>query len=112
MKLAELSHGPQWVLWAVIVLFAILSAVLLSGRGGFLIAGYNTAPPEEKARYDAKKLCRVTGAGMTVITLLLLVMALLEEVLPAGFLFAALGVMLADVLFLLIACNTICRRRK
>ena len=110
MKLSDLSHGPEWVLWVVIILLAVLSAVLLSGRGSFLIAGYNTASAKEKAKYDAKRLCRVTGAGMAVMTALLVAMALLEDVLPAGFVYVFAGLAAADSLAVLIACNTFCKK--
>lgn len=36
------------VIIPVIGLLAVLSVILLSGHGGFLIAGYNTANDEEK----------------------------------------------------------------
>lgn len=42
------------MVWVIGILFALLSGVLLSGRGGFLIAGYNTASKEEKEKYDEK----------------------------------------------------------
>ncbi len=58
----------------MIIITGGISIILLSGRGSFLIAGYNTASRKEKAQYDEKKLCRVTGGGMGVITLLLLLM--------------------------------------
>ena len=44
-----------------VLLFAILGIVFFCGKGAFLIAGYNTASPEEKARYDGKALCRTMG---------------------------------------------------
>ena len=44
-----------------VLLFAILGIVFFCGKGTFLIAGYNTASPEEKARYDEKALCHTMG---------------------------------------------------
>jgi len=67
------------VSWFVFVLFALLTIILLSGRGAFLIAGYNTSSTEEKAKYDEKKLCRVTGIGLLVITIMIFVQTLLGE---------------------------------
>lgn len=49
------------IMLALLVLFLIMGLVLLSGRGAWLIAGYNTMSPEEKARYDEKALCRSMG---------------------------------------------------
>ena len=45
----------------------IIGIVLCCGRGAGLIAGYNTASPEEKAQYDEKVLCRGTGVLVLVI---------------------------------------------
>ena len=46
------------------LLFVVLGIVLFCGKGSFLIAGYNTASPEEKAEYDEKALCRAVGIMM------------------------------------------------
>lgn len=110
--LAEISTGPDWVLWLVTALFAVLAVVLLSGRGSWLIAGYNTASPEEKQKYDTTRLCRVTGAGMAVLAALLVIMALWEDVLPAEFagLFGAVALAVAAAVVIL--GNTYCRRKK
>ena len=40
------------------LLFLILGIVFACGKGTFLIAGYNTLPEENKARYDARKILR------------------------------------------------------
>ncbi|MDK2966743.1 DUF3784 domain-containing protein [Lacrimispora sp.] len=38
--------------WIIFILLLVLSAVLLTGRGSFLIAGYNTSSQEEKEKYN------------------------------------------------------------
>lgn len=43
------------------LLFTVMALVLLTGRGAFLIAGYNTASKKEKEKYDSKALCRFMG---------------------------------------------------
>ena len=78
-----------WIIWAVFALFVILSIVLISGRGSWLIAGYNTASKEEKAKYDEKKLCRINGIGILVIAVLILVI---------------------DSLAIIVLSNTICKK--
>lgn len=72
------------MLWLLIALFGVMSALFLMGKGSFLIAGYNTSSPQQKAMYDEKKLCRVMGVGMSVITLSLL-MGMLNENLASYF---------------------------
>ena len=52
-------------------LFLILSVFLFQGKGSWLIAGYNTASEEEKAKYDKKKLCKGVS-GITLITSVML----------------------------------------
>lgn len=55
--------------------FLVLSIVFSRGKGTSLIAGYNTASPEEKARYDEKRLCRAMSRLMLVLALCWLVIA-------------------------------------
>lgn len=110
MKLADISNGPDWVVWAGFIVILIFTIILLSGRGAWLIAGYNTASKEEKAEYDEKKLCRVTGIGMAVIAILILVMGLFEDMLPASFAFISLGIIIVDCIVTIIVINTVCKK--
>lgn len=96
------------VIWGCAILFLILSLVLLSGRGGFLISGYNTSSPVKKAQYDEKKLCRVTGAGMLYITVLLFIMAGFGEIMPDWFVGFFLITTMLDCLIMMIVANTRC----
>ncbi|MFR8889989.1 DUF3784 domain-containing protein [Anaerobutyricum hallii] len=110
MKLADLSSGPDWVVWIVFVIFAVLSIVLISGHGSWVISGYNTASKEEKEKYDEKKLCRTMGIGMSIIAILALIMGLLENILPAFFVYIALGIIVVDVVVIIILENTLCKK--
>ncbi|MCM1120457.1 MAG: DUF3784 domain-containing protein [bacterium] len=110
MKLADVSNGANWIIWVVFVIFLVISIMLLSGHGSWFISGYNTAPKEEKAKYDKKKLCRTTGFGMAVITVLVLVMGLFEDVLPASFAYISLGIVVVDCLVIVIVNHTICKK--
>ena len=111
MTLKDISNGPEWVTWVVLAIFVVISIVLLSGHGSNLIAGYNTATKEEKSKYDDKKLCKITGAGMSVITILIFVRVQWEEVLPASFAYIFLAVTLIDCAVMIILLNTICKNR-
>ena len=110
MKLADLASGPDWVVWIVFVIFVVLSIVLLSGHGSWVISGYNTASKEEKEKYDEKKLCRTMGIGMSIISILILIMGLCESVLPAFFVYIAVGIIVVDVVVIIILGNTLCRK--
>ena len=55
------------VMVVMVVLFFVLGLLLRSGRGSFLIAGYNTASQKEKDAIDEKKLCRYTGNLMFIL---------------------------------------------
>ena len=50
------------------------------------------------------------GIGMSVIAILLLIMGVFENILPAFFVYIALGIILADVVIIIVLGNTICRR--
>lgn len=101
----------DWLMWGIVILFAALSILFLCGKGSFLIAGYNTASAKEKARYDEKKLCRITGIGMAIITLFLIIMILFEEKAPG----LVISLMLLGTIAVVIGClalsNTICVRK-
>lgn len=111
MKMSDISNGPDWVVWVIFGFLVILSILLISGHGSWLIAGYNTASEKDKSKYDAKRLCKVTGIGIAVVSVLILVMDLFEEVLPAGFACVSAGIIILDCLVMIILCNTICRKR-
>ena len=53
------------ILFAVV--FIVLAVVFLMGKGDKLIAGYNTASEEERAKVDIKRL-RIVMAILMVIT--------------------------------------------
>ena len=110
MTLKDISNGPDWILWAVFIVFAATSIALLSGHGANMIAGYNTASKEEKNKYNTKKLCRVTGAGMAVIAILILVMAVGEAVLPASFAYMFFAITIIDCVTVIVLANTICKK--
>ena len=59
-------------------IFLVLGTVFAFGKGAFLIAGYNTASAEEKAKYDEKKLCRAVSKLMFALAACWVVAALSE----------------------------------
>ena len=110
MKMIDKMNGPEWVLWVVAGIFVILTIVFLSGHGSGLLAGYNIATKEEKEKYDEKKLCRVMGFGMAVISVCIILMGAFERVLPASFVYVFLGIVIVDIIAIIVLSNTICRK--
>ena len=110
MTLKDISSGPDWIVWIIGFLFFTMSLILISGHGANLIAGYNTAGREEKNRYDTKKLCRVVGIGMVVITIMIFIMAIWETVLPACFSTVFFVITVIDCIAIIILSNTICEK--
>lgn len=81
--------------WIVFGLFVLITISLLSGKGAWLIAGYNTMSKEEKESFDKKKLSKFAGVLFLFIDVELLVMNILmntgygtqhESVVALGFL--------------------------
>ena len=110
MTLKDISNSPDWVIWAAGIILAMFSIILLTGHGANLIAGYNTASKEEKDKYDAKKLCRVIGSGMAIIAVLVFVMGIFENVLPASFAAISLVIVMIDIVVMLVIANTVCKK--
>lgn len=52
------------------VLFTVIAALSFCGKSTNLIAGYNRASEEEKAKYDEKKLCNGLGIITAIIAVL------------------------------------------
>ena len=98
--LADISTGPDWLLYVVIVLFTVLSVFLLMGKGAWFIAGYNTASEKDKQKYDEKKLCRVT-----------VIMERFEDVLPAASAHMFGIVVLIDCVVMCVLGNTVCKKK-
>ena len=111
MTLADTANGPVWILWTMVIIFAILGIVLLTGHGAGLIAGYNTASQAEKDRYDEKKLCRVIGSGILFIAVLMAAMAVWINVLPAYFYWIFTGLVVAASIVMVVLANTICKKK-
>ena len=55
--------------WILVGILLVISIYLFSGKGGWLIAGYNTLSEEKKEKYNEKKLCRATGVFMLTVTI-------------------------------------------
>ncbi|MCU7557993.1 DUF3784 domain-containing protein [Macrococcus capreoli] len=58
----------------IIFLFALVGIYMLTGRGSFLIAGYNFMPKEEKAKYNEKRLCQFVGLLMLLTSIFVVIM--------------------------------------
>ena len=101
-------NGSIWLVWALVALCAVISIILLFGKGSFLIAGFNTAGKEEKGKYNVKKLCRVVGGGFAVITIILSISAFYRFELPHAISWLLPYGILTTVVFIGILANTIC----
>ncbi len=97
--------------WTMAALFAVFAIILFSGKGAFLIAGYNTASRAEKAMYDEKKLCRVMGSGMGAIAILIVIIASFGYDRPTWTIWLLPVGIIVIVVVMLILCNTICKSK-
>ena len=95
-----------WVHLAVALLFVLLGVVFLRGKGAALIAGYNTASPEEKLEIDEKKLCRFMGKLMFILAACWLVAASSELFHSKALLWAGIALFLVVIVAGLIYANT------
>lgn len=89
-----------------ILLFIGLGIYLLQGKGGFLIAGYNTMPKEKQAEYDEVALCRFTGKNILVIAgsmVFYVFGALFDNNIP--FIIGTI-IMIATCVFMIVGMNT------
>ncbi|MGM0898996.1 MAG: DUF3784 domain-containing protein [Bacillota bacterium] len=57
----EETKAGAYVIAGAALFLVLLGLYMLQGKGLFLIAGYNTMPKEEKAKYDGPALARFVG---------------------------------------------------
>ncbi len=101
-------NAPIWAAWLVVGILLLISIILLSGKGSFLIAGYNMASEEEKKRYNRKKLCRVMGSGFFIITLITGVNVFYEFEVPSFIHWLFPWGIFITIAIIAILANTIC----
>ncbi len=86
--------------------FLILAIVFSNGRGAFLIAGYNTLPAREKAKYDEVALCKFMGKIMYGLSFSLLLWGV-SDMFELPLLFTIGTVLFVSlIVFLLVYANT------
>ena len=100
--------------WIIIgglsALIIAMSIYLLTGRGGFLIAGYNTAPKSEKDKLDEKRLCKFMGKILLPIGVLTLLLGI--ESIASWFFWVYMAAIFGLVIFAAVYANTGNRFRK
>jgi len=97
--------------WTVVIICVIISIILLSGKGSFLIAGYNTASKEEKEKYNEKKLSYIMGIGFSIITLVVAVNVYFGEARPSYIKWTMPWGILIPIGFMIVLANTIGRSK-
>lgn len=56
-----------WGMWGIVIIALVTTIILLTGKGSMLVTGFNTKSPEERAKYDKKKVSRQAGVFMVLI---------------------------------------------
>lgn len=97
--------------WVVVIILVIISGLLLSGKGSFLIAGYNTASKEEKEEYNQKKLSNIMGIGLSITTLIVAVNVYFGEERPSFLKWTTPWGILITAVFMIVLVNTIGRSK-
>ncbi len=91
------------------IIFIIMGIVFLFGKGGFLIAGYNTADKKDKEKYDEKKLNTCFACFSFGMAIVIGVCGYIDT--EAFALHVGLPAIIALVIFIFIAANTFCRKK-
>ncbi|MBM7706408.1 tetrahydromethanopterin S-methyltransferase subunit E [Chryseomicrobium aureum] len=90
----------------LIIPLLILAVYLSQGKGAFLIAGYNTVPKEEKAKYDEVALCKFMGKVLYGICFSLVLLSLSEWLEIPALLWIGIALMIGLIVFTLVYSNT------
>lgn len=90
------------------ILFLIMALVFFSGKGKGLIAGYNTASDEEKAKYDEKKLNRTYAVFCLILSVGFVLTGIIDK--SQAIYFLLIPAVLLCVILLVVLSNTYCKK--
>jgi hypothetical protein len=93
-------------LWITAGLCVLMAVLLFCGKGGFIIIGYNTAPPEVKATFNRKKLYRAVGVLFLVLAAMTAAAAMWFELLHKVYTYAMVIAIAACMFYCLGYCRT------
>ena len=102
---------PMWLCWTVVSLLVVFSLILLVGKGSCLIAGYNTLNRKKKQKYNEKRLCRVVGAGMGILAIIIGVAAFYRFELPPSISWIIPWGIVGTIVIVEVLASTICKRK-
>ncbi len=88
------------ILIIVAAILAIMGVLILIGKGDNLIAGYNTASKEERAKYNIKRLRGLIG-GLLIILAPMIFFLKEEDTMTAAWSFCALVLVLCIIVVIL-----------
>jgi len=94
------------IAFGTVVLFVILGIIFSTGKGAFLIAGYNTASKKEKEKYDEKALCKFMGKGMFGLAFSTLLWALSDIYAIKWLFYVGLVLYIIVIIFIIVYANT------
>ncbi len=99
-----------WLKIIIIMVLATISILIFSGKGNFLIAGYNTLDKEEKDKYNIKTLGKVVGGGLGIITIITALIMLFNAELPSRLSWLNPCGILGTVAVMIILGRTVCKK--
>lgn len=88
------------ILTIVAAILVIMGIIILIGKGDYLIAGYNIASEEEKAKYNVKRLRGLIG-GLLIVLAPMMLLLNGENTMAATWSFCALVFVLCIVMVIL-----------
>ena len=105
-------ENQNMFLWGVTAAMATMSFLLLSGKGSWLIVGFNTSSAKKKEKYDVPKLCRTMGGGLSIITITLAISLCYNFQFPFQFIeYIVIGIFIISSISMLFLANTVCRKK-
>lgn len=93
------------VILLVIALFIALGVIFSKGKGAFLIAGYNSMPEEEKAKYDEVVLTKFMGKIMFALSFSMVFWLVSELVERQWIFYVGMVLFMVIMLYMLIFVN-------
>jgi hypothetical protein len=85
------------------IILILLGTYLMTGRGWFLLAGYNTMPKNKKEQYDTVALCKFIGKIVLLVGVLTFFLGI--ESIEKWFTWAYIVIVICLCIFSAVYCN-------
>ncbi len=99
------------ILISIAALFVILAIIIITGKGDWLIAGYNTASKEEKTKYDIVRLRFLVALTLVISAIACVLLSVINETISTDTILGGVFTIVIFVIIIVILANSWAKKK-